>query len=136
MVGHFWINTYDGMAWSAGFVSAAMAWVGLRAWRGLPGSTAPWPVTLHVGLAFFNILAAALLGILIGFDRSRGFLGVSPLAAMFAHAHLAAIGWATMMVVGLSVPADPDDPAGGNADRIDACASVQSRSKAASRLWW
>jgi hypothetical protein len=102
MVGHFWINTYDGMAWSAGFVSGAIAWVGLRAWRGLRESPAPWPVSLHVALAFFNILAAASLGILIGFDRTRGFLGVSPLAAMFAHAHIAAVGWATMMVVGLS----------------------------------
>ncbi|HEY0873669.1 MAG TPA: hypothetical protein VGD94_09365 [Vicinamibacterales bacterium] len=102
MVGHFWINTYDGMAWSAGLVSGAIAWVAVRAWRGLPGSPAPWPVSLHVALAFFNILAAAALGILIGFDRTRGFLGLSPLAAMFAHAHIAAVGWVTMMVVGLS----------------------------------
>jgi hypothetical protein len=102
MVAHFWINTYDGMAWSAGLVFAAIAWVAARAWRGLPGSSAPWPVTLHVALAFVNILSAAILGILIGLDRSRGFLGVSPLAAMFAHAHLAAVGWAAMMVVGLS----------------------------------
>ena len=102
MVGHFWIGTYDGMAWSAGLVTGAIAWVGIRAWRGLPGSPAPWPVSLHVALAFFNILAAAALGILIGLDRTRGFLGLSPLAAMFAHVHLAAIGWATMMVVGLS----------------------------------
>jgi hypothetical protein len=102
MVVHFWINTYDGMAWSAAFVAAAIAWVGIRTWRGLPRSPAPWPVSLHVALAFFNLLAAALLGILIGFDRSRGFLGLSPLNAMFAHAHLAALGWATMMVVGLS----------------------------------
>ena len=102
MVSHFWIGTYDGMAWSAGMVTAAMAVVAVRAWRGLPGSPARWPVTLHVALAFANILAAAVLGILIGLDRTRGFLGVSPLAAMFAHLHLAAVGWVTMMVVGLS----------------------------------
>jgi hypothetical protein len=102
MVAHFWINTYDGMAWSAGLVFGAIAWVGVRAWRGLPASSAPWPVTLHVALAFVNVLSAAILGILIGLDRSRGFLGVSPLASMFAHAHLAAVGWAAMMVVGLS----------------------------------
>ena len=102
MVSHFWINTYDGMAWSAGLVSGAIAWVAWRAWRGLPGSAAPWPVSLHVGLAFFNILAAAVLGILLGLDRTRSFLGVSPLALMFGHAHLAAVGWAAMMVVGLS----------------------------------
>jgi hypothetical protein len=102
MVSHFWINTYDGMAWSAGLVAAAVVWVGGRAWLGLPRSAAPWPVGLHVALAFFNMLSAAALGILLGLDRSRGFLGVSPLALMFLHAHLAAIGWATMMVVGLS----------------------------------
>lgn len=102
MIAHFWINTYDGMAWSAGLVFGAITWVAVRAWRGLPGSSAPWPVSLHVALAFVNILSAAVLGMLIGFDRSRGFLGVSPLAVMFAHAHLAAIGWAAMMVVGLS----------------------------------
>jgi hypothetical protein len=102
MVSHFWINTYDGMAWSAGLVTTTLTWMAWRAWRGLPGSAAPWPVALHVALAFVNILSAAILGILLGLDRSRGFLGVSPLAAMFAHAHLAAVGWATMMVVGLS----------------------------------
>jgi hypothetical protein len=102
MVSHFWLNTYDGMAWSAGLVTAAMAWVGWRAWSGLPRSNAPRPVALHVALAFFNILAAAALGILLGLDRTRGFLGVSPLALMFGHIHLAAVGWATMMVVGLA----------------------------------
>lgn len=102
MVSHFWINTYDGMAWSAGLATAAMAWVGWRAWAGLPGSAAPWPVALHVALAFFNVLAAAGLGILLGLDRTRGFLGVAPLALMFGHIHLAVVGWATMMVVGLA----------------------------------
>jgi hypothetical protein len=102
MVSHFWIGTYDGMAWSAGLVTATVAWVAWRCWRGLPGSAAPWPVGLHVSLAFVNMLAAAGLGIVIGLNRTRGFLEISPLATMFAHLHLAAVGWATMMVVGLS----------------------------------
>lgn len=102
MVSHFWINTYDGMAWSALLVTGAVAWVGGRVARGLPGSSVQWGVRLHVALAFFNILAAAGLGIVIGLDRSRGFLVVSPLAAMFAHAHIAAVGWVTMLVIGLS----------------------------------
>ena len=102
MVSHFWINTYDGMAWSAGLVTAAIAWVAWRAWSGLRGCAAPWPVGLHVALAFANVLGAAGLGILLGLDRTRGFLGVSPLALMFGHIHLAAVGWATMMVVGLA----------------------------------
>jgi len=40
-----------------------------------------------VALAFINILAAAVIGILIGLDRSRGFLGWSSLGGTFAHAH-------------------------------------------------
>ena len=102
MVAHFWINTYDGMAWSALLVIGAVGWVGGRVARGLDSARISWAVCLHVVLAFFNILAAAALGIAIGLDRSRGFLAVSPLSAMFAHAHIAAVGWVTMLVIGLS----------------------------------
>lgn len=102
MVSHFWIGTYDGMVWSA---SLALIPIVRSCWlvvRGMPGSSAPPPVLLHVGLAFINIFAAATLGILIGLNRSRGFITLSPLGVMFAHAHLAAIGWAAMLVIGLS----------------------------------
>lgn len=102
MVAHFWIATYDGMAWSAAMVLAAVAYVGWKVLRGLPGSPAAPAVRLHVRLAFFNIMAAGALGILIGIDRSRGFLGLSPVAATYAHAHVATLGWAVMMAVGLS----------------------------------
>jgi hypothetical protein len=70
--------------------------------KGRHQSNAPPAVLLHVALAFFNILAAAALGILLGVNRTRGFVTLSPLAAMYAHAHLAAIGWAAMLVIGLS----------------------------------
>src|SRR5690606_11177564 len=65
-------------------------------------ATAPWPVLLHVMLAFINMVGAALFGILIGADRTHGWFAWPPLAATFAHAHLAAIGWPLMMVVGLA----------------------------------
>jgi hypothetical protein len=76
--------------------------VGIRVERGLRRSRAPAGVLLHVLLAFVNVFAAAALGIVIGVDRSRGFLPVSPLAATFAHAHVAAVGWVTMLAIGLS----------------------------------
>ena len=101
MVAHFWINTYDGMAWSALLVTAALSRVGGRAlWR-LRGAGIPWAVGLHVVLAFVNLLAAAALGMVLGLDRSRGFLQVSSLSVMFTHIHLAAVGWVTMLVIGL-----------------------------------
>lgn len=101
MVSHFWLGRYDGMVWSAVLVLGAIGWLASRAWRGLREAAVPWPVKLHVSLAFGNILLAGGLGIAIGLDRSRGVLGLSPLAATYAHAHLAAVGWVAMMVVGL-----------------------------------
>jgi hypothetical protein len=53
-------------------------------------------------LAFLNVLAAAVLGVLIGFDKVYHFLPGFVLANVFAHAHLAALGWATMMVIGVA----------------------------------
>jgi hypothetical protein len=53
-------------------------------------------------LAFLNVFAAATLGVLIGFDKVYHFLPGFVLANVFAHAHLAALGWATMMVVGVA----------------------------------
>jgi hypothetical protein len=100
MVAHFWLGSYEGMAWSAGMVTATILWLAIRVAGRLPRADAPWPIGLHVGLAFANILVAAGAGMLIGVNQSRGFLA-SPLALMFAHVHLAAVGWATMMVVGL-----------------------------------
>jgi hypothetical protein len=102
MVSHFWIGEYTGMAWSAGLVIVAVVYVAVRAWRGLTGSPAPWPVKLHVAFAFTNIIGAGLFGIVVGLNRLTGWFAWSPLSAAFAHAHLAAVGWAVMMVVGLS----------------------------------
>jgi hypothetical protein len=101
MVSHFWMGRYGGMAWSAGLVLAAIANLAPRGCHGVCHSV-PWGVRVHVRLAFSNMLFAGLIGILIGLDKSRGFLGISPLAATFAHAHLAALGWGAMMVMGLS----------------------------------
>jgi hypothetical protein len=53
-----------------------------------------------MALAFLNVLLAAGLGLLLAANKVSPFLGVSHLDAVYAHAHLAALGFATMMVVG------------------------------------
>ena len=102
MATHFWMGEYRGMVWSAGLVMGAIGWVAARVARRLPAAPVPRAVKLHVALAFTNVLAAGTLGSFLGWPRTRGLVGVSPLASVFAHAQLAAIGWALMMVVGLA----------------------------------
>jgi hypothetical protein len=41
------------------------------------------------------------MGLLLGFDKTHHFLPGYVLSNVYAHAHLAALGWATMMVVGV-----------------------------------
>ncbi|HWP99244.1 MAG TPA: hypothetical protein VNK92_02115, partial [Vicinamibacterales bacterium] len=67
----------------------------------LRAAVLPRPVKLHVAFAFVNVLGAATMGVLLGFDKVHGFMPGFVLTNVFAHAHLAAIGWAGMMAVGV-----------------------------------
>lgn len=102
MVAHFWIEEYGGMAWSAATVALGILIVGVRALGALRRSPVPGAVTAHIALAFANIAGAATMGVLLGFDKVHHFLPGYVLTNVFAHAHLAAIGWASMMVVGVA----------------------------------
>jgi hypothetical protein len=102
MVAHFWIEEFGGMAWSAATVTVCALYVVRRVLAGLRRSSAPAGVKLHIGLACVNFVAAASAGILLGFDKVFHFLPGYVLSNVFAHAHLAALGWATMMVIGVA----------------------------------
>ena len=101
MVAHFWIDEPAGMAWSGGCVAAALLGAAARYLPAVARAPLPGAVKLHVGLAFFNVLAAGTLGVLIGAHKVAPFLPGGTLANVAAHAHLAALGWATMMVAGI-----------------------------------
>ena len=101
LVGHFWIQQYAGMAWSAATIAAGVLYMTARiALRVLDSKIQP-AVKLHVVLACVNFWIAASMGLLIAFDKIGHFLPGFVIANVFAHAHLAALGWATMMVVGV-----------------------------------
>jgi hypothetical protein len=102
MVAHFWIQEYGGMAWSAITVGIGIVVAGVRVAQCLRHASLPRAVTAHIMLAFLNIGGAATLGVLLGFDKVYHFLPGFILANVFAHAHMAAIGWASMMVVGVA----------------------------------
>ncbi len=100
VVGHLGPDAPRGMAWAAGMATLAIAHMALRVLRSLPSAPVPREVKLHVGFAFTNILAAATFGILLALNRASPFLPGYVVSNVYAHAHLAALGWATMMVMG------------------------------------
>ena len=100
MVSHFWIDNTPGTAWAAGLVAAAMTYVAARVLARLWTAPVPREARLPVGLAFLNVMAAAGLGALVAVNKVSPILTITHLDVVFAHAHLAALGWGTMMVVG------------------------------------
>ncbi len=102
MVAHFWLEEFSGMAWSAATAAAGVAYVVGRLVVNLRSASTPGGVKLHLYLASLNILAAVTMGVLLGFDKVYQFLPGYVIANVFAHAHLAAVGWVSMMVIGLA----------------------------------
>jgi hypothetical protein len=107
MVAHFWLAEFRGMAWSAATAAAGIAHVVVRASLAVRAARVPGGVKLHIFLATANILGAITMGVLLGFDKVHQFLPGYVLSNVFAHAHLAAVGWACMMVIGLGYRLPP-----------------------------
>lgn len=102
LVAHFWIGEFVGMAWCAATAAAGATFVMARISRALWRAPVSPEVKLHIWFAAANFLGAATAGTLLGFDKTYHFLPGFVLTNVFAHAHLAAVGWATMMAVGVA----------------------------------
>jgi hypothetical protein len=102
IVSHFWIVEYKGMSWSGGTVAAGVLLVAGRIAGPLRRAPISAAVKLHIVLAFANFAAAATMGVLLAIHKVHPFLPGSVLGHVYAHAHLAAVGWAAMMVVGVA----------------------------------
>lgn len=100
---HFLTQASWGVGLSGLIVLFCVGWVGRKLLPSLlatSGHAAPAPgVKLHFVLAFANFGLAAATGALIAFDRVLELLPGYRLAQVAAHAHLAFLGWATMMVM-------------------------------------
>jgi hypothetical protein len=96
---HFWLEEPVGMVSSAGMAAGAAFWVSGRAARAVRATRIPAEVKAHFYLAFANLLLAASLGVAVGFDKLRDLLPGASLDHVVSHAHLAALGWATMTVM-------------------------------------
>jgi len=102
MVSHFWLDSPRGMVWSAGLATLAFLSAAARVLPRLRRAPIPDAVKAPVALAFLNVVLAASLGVVIGLNKVSPFLPVHHLQAVLAHAHLAALGFATMLVMGVS----------------------------------
>lgn len=102
MVSHFWIGHHAGLAFGAGLVLIAVTLflinMGCTLWQ-LPR----WDIVgRHVAAALVYLAATVIMGNLMALDKIFDFLGGQVLRTIYAHAHLAGIGWITMMIFGAS----------------------------------
>jgi hypothetical protein len=98
---HFWLESYAGMAWSGAMALATPLWVGGRVLAGLRSAPAAVEAKLPMGLAVLNLYFAGGLGVMLGINKHDPVLPFSQLDGVHAHLHLAAIGFATLMAVGV-----------------------------------
>ena len=102
MVAHFWIAEFGGMAWSALTAASGIAYVmGRLAWT-VRRAKVPGGVKVHLYFAAANMFGAVTFGVLLGFDKVLHFLPGYVLSNVFAHAHLAAVGWVMMIAMGFA----------------------------------
>ncbi len=102
MVAHFAIGIWFGL-WLAAIVMAAsivmfaanlMPCLWPQAGRGVAETG------MFLSISF--LVAAAVLGTMLGIDKSYNFLGGSVLANLSGHVHLAAVGWVTLSICAVS----------------------------------
>jgi hypothetical protein len=102
MITHFAIGIWPGL-WLAAmvvFVSILMF-----AWNILPcvmSQVGRGVAETGMFLSVCFLIAAALLGTLLGLDKTYDFLGGSLLTNLAAHVHLAAVGWVTLSICAVS----------------------------------
>lgn len=100
MTSHFWTGERWGMASSALLVTAALAFVAAKLWRRLRASPLAKQTLLPIRLALINLALTALFGITLTANKLVHFLPGSVLSNVAAHAHLAALGWVAMLILG------------------------------------
>jgi hypothetical protein len=101
VVAGFWAEQYWAIAAAAVPTYAALTFLTQRFWGAVARGKSPGGVRLLVGLAYGNLQLAVLLGLLIAINKNLPLLPGSQMSFVFSHVHLALVGWATMMVVGV-----------------------------------
>lgn len=100
MVFHFWVSGFWAMGLAAILIllAAALQIINLKDCFSRLRNHGWLP--RYVAAALVHFFLAALLGVLLGFDKVFDFLGGQFFSNIYAHIHLAAVGWVSMMIVG------------------------------------
>lgn len=101
LASHFWLEAYSGMAWAGTMALMTPLLVGTRVLAGLRRAPVPLEVRLPVALAIVNLFLAGGLGVILGINKHDPFLPFGQMAGVHAHLHLATVGFATLMVIGV-----------------------------------
>jgi hypothetical protein len=101
MASHFWIDRPLGMLWAAPLVPLAILRVAWRVFPGVRRAPIPPEVKVHVVLALANVFLAAGLGFLLGLNKVWPIVTLPGFPGVVAHAHLAAVGFAAMIAMGV-----------------------------------
>ena len=100
MVFHFWVSGWAAMA-SAGLLLVTAAALQIYNFREVFAllRNEDW-LPRYVAASMTHFLLAAILGVLLGFNKVYDILEGEFFPNIYAHAHLAALGWITMMIIG------------------------------------
>lgn len=102
IVAHFWMGRLAGMEWSAGVVLISVLLLVALMLPSLARASRFDATLIGVTAALIYFLGAAVLGTLYAIDKLHPFLGGTVLSNIAGHAHLALLGWVTLMICAVS----------------------------------
>ncbi len=102
MVGHFAISGWSGFLWAAGLVALGVLCYLVNmamSLRPLPRRSATLQLLV---LALAGLLATLVFGLLLALNRNWPFLPGQLFGTLYAHFHLAWLGWVSSMILGVA----------------------------------
>ncbi len=102
LISHFWIGNLNGMAWSAGALVMSVLLLLICLLPLLVRAPNYDATVIGIAIGLLSFLGVATLGLLYAIDKVHPFLGGSVLSNIAAHAHLAVLGWVSLMICAVS----------------------------------
>jgi len=102
MVAGFWVWNFRFLLWAGSLVTLSLSLFVYNMFRSLRQIQKHDIVSIHIAASLAYLVLTFLAGQYLMHDKVAPFSPIHVLAAIHAHAHLAALGWFVMMLVGVS----------------------------------